>query len=600
MTTWQFLRALMRYRPWLYLANGFLWSLVHLAPLLPGLLAKWFFDTISGEAPVGINPWSLIGLLAAVTLGRIGVLWLGSETDAYHRFTMSALLRRNLFEQILRQPGARALPEAPGAALSTFRDDAEQVEDTISWTLDQVGAGLFAIVAFAILLTTSARLTLAVFVPLVGVVALMRFAAARIERYRRASRAATSRVTGLLAEVFGATAAIQVAGSERHVIARLRGLNDERRRTTVRDRTLTQVLDSVNANTVSLGTGLILLLAAGSMRTGSFTVGDFTLFVYYLNFVTDFTYGAGQFLAYFQQSGVAFARMVGLLGGAASATLVTHTPLHLRGDARAVPPPPAAVEPLRSFVVRDLTYTYAQSGRGIAGVSFAVQRGELLVITGRIGAGKTTLLRAILGLLPATAGEIRWNERVIADPASEMVPPRTAYVPQVPRLFSDSLRENVLLGLPESEADLPAAIDVAALAPDLATLPLGLETVVGTRGVRLSGGQIQRVAAARMLVRQAELLVVDDLSSALDGATERLLWDRLLARPDTTCLAVSHRRAVLRRADRIIVLREGRLVASGTLDELLATSEDLRALWYGTDPNGDGTVAGTAAISEEE
>ena len=90
MTTWQFLRALMRYRPRLYLANGLFWSLVHLSPLLPGLLAKWFFDTISGEAPVGVNPWSLIGLLAAVTLGRIGVLWLGSETDAYHRFTMSA------------------------------------------------------------------------------------------------------------------------------------------------------------------------------------------------------------------------------------------------------------------------------------------------------------------------------------------------------------------------------------------------------------------------------------------------------------------------------------------------------------------------------
>ncbi|HEY8600837.1 MAG TPA: ABC transporter ATP-binding protein [Thermomicrobiales bacterium] len=600
MTTWRFLRALMRYRPWLYLANGFLWTLVHLAPLLPGLLAKWFFDTISGAAPVGLDPWSLIGLLAAVTLGRIAILWLGSETDAYHRFNMSALLRRNLFAQIVRQPGARALPEAPGAALSTFRDDAEQIEDTISWTLDQIGTGLFALVAFVILLTTNARLTLVVFVPLVGVVVLMRFASARIERYRRASRGATSRVTGLLAEVFGATAAIQVAGSERHVIARLRGLNDERRRTMVRDRTLTQVLDSVNANTVSLGTGLILLLAAGSMRAGSFTVGDFTLFVYYLNFVTDFTYGAGQFLAYFQQSGVAFARMVGLLGGVAPAELVAHAPLHLRGDPLAVPPPPPPVEPLRSFEVRGLTYQHAQSERGITGISFSVQRGELIVITGRIGAGKTTLLRAILGLLPVTGGAIHWNDRVLIDPAQEMVPPRTAYVPQVPRLFSDSLRENVLLGLPEAASDLPAAIDVAALAQDLAALPRGLDTVVGTRGVRLSGGQIQRVAAARMLVRRAELLVVDDLSSALDRATERLLWDRLLARPGITCLAVSHRRAVLRRADRIIVLREGRVVASGTLDDLLVTSDDLRSLWYGRDPAADSPTAETAAISEEE
>ncbi|CAA9590240.1 MAG: Heterodimeric efflux ABC transporter, permease/ATP-binding subunit 2 [uncultured Thermomicrobiales bacterium] len=581
MTTWRYLAALMRYRPWLYLANGLCWTLVHLAPLLPGLLAKWFFDALSGSASVGLDPWSLIALLGATTLGRIVILWLGSETDSYHRFNMSALLRRNLFDQILRQPGARALPEAPGAALSTFRDDAEQVEETISWTLDQIGTGLFAIIALGILLATDARLTLAVFVPLIGVLALMRLASARIERYRRASRGATSRVTGLLAEVFGATAAIQVAGAERCVIARLRGLNDERRRTTVRDRTLTQVLDSINANTVSLGTGLILLLAADSMRSGSFTVGDFTLFVYYLNFVTEFTYGAGQFMAYYQQSGVAFARMVGLLGGAAPTALVAHTPLHLRGPLPAPPPPPSPAEPLRTLAVRDLTYRHPQSGRGIAGVGFEIRRGELVVVTGRIGAGKTTLLRALLGLLPADSGEIRWNGTPLTDPAAQLTPPRAAYVPQVPRLFSDSLRENVLLGQPEDRADLPAALEIAALAPDLATMPAGLDTLVGARGVRLSGGQIQRVGAARMLARRAELLVVDDLSSALDVETEQRLWDRLLARPGTTCLAVSHRRTILRRADRLIVLRDGRVAATGTLAELLTTSEELRAIWYG-------------------
>jgi ATP-binding cassette subfamily B protein len=193
-------------------------------------------------------------------------------------------------------------------------------------------------------------------------------------------------------------------------------------------------------------------------------------------------------------------------------------------------------------------------------VDLTVGPGQLVAVTGPVGAGKTSLLRAVLGLVPAE-GTVRWDGEDVDEPSHVLVPPRVAYVPQVPRLFSEPLADSVLLGLPPER--LPHALRLSRLERDVDAMPDGLATVVGSRGVRLSGGQVQRVAAARALARRPALLVVDDLSSALDAATEAELWEGLLAAADedgTSVLVVTHRPSVLDRADDVVRLEAGRRV----------------------------------------
>jgi ATP-binding cassette subfamily B protein len=619
---------LIRYAQRLYWVDTLLWLFILGLPAVPGLIIREFFDTLTGESRFDGSPWVWIGLLLAVGLARVVAIFVGRITKTQHRFLISGLVRHNLLHELLKRPGAELATggangqnASPGEILSYFRDDAAQIEDVVVGTNEIFGAGVFAVGSVALLISVNPTMTLLVFLPLCAIALLAHQAEHRLKRYRRASRQATQRVTGLVGELFTAVQAVKVAGAETQMLEELRDRCDRRRDLMVRDQVFSAILNSGFENIVSIGTGLILLVASQSLGAqGDLTVGDFALFVYYLSFVTYFLAFLGGFMAVTKQSEVSFERMGGLVGTGTRFTVqgarseerirymvqgircavqdlrqnrilptvnrkpqtlhpLTHPhPLYLKPIVGLEPALPAIApvtlpDPLHELRVEGLTYRYPGGG-GISDISFTLTPGSLMVITGPVGAGKTTLLRSLLGLLPKQAGTLYWNGEPIADPANFLVPPRAAYTPQIPQLFSASLRDNLLLGLGDtvSSGQLDDAIAAAVFDRDLAAMPEGLDTLIGTRGFRLSGGQKQRAAAARMLLRQSALMVFDDLSSALDVETEQRLWEQLFNSPThppihpstpsphhPTCLVVSHRPSVLQRADQILFLENGRI-----------------------------------------
>lgn len=581
MKTWMLWLKLMGYAPGeliVMLALVFLRMVIQFAP---ALVIRRMFDELPRMGGLTTELWLLVALLVSIAAAQVVIFVSGTWVESHFRDLVGGLLRRNAVEAIYQRPGAAALPVPLGDIVSRLGGGIPQIANPMVKVMIQSLNALTVVLAIWVMGSIDVLLMAAVLAPLLVAVVVAHRAGARMAALSRSSMRSEGQIGTYLREIFSAVQMVQVAGAEERAAQRYVRLNEARRSQVLQESLFQDVVITTllqNASTIS--TGLLLLFSWRSMLAGSFTISDFALFTYFLPIINDFAMSIGQFFAAYRQSEAAFERLCEPLEAGQVKDLVRYQPVYLTGSLPeiALPAPPSREDTLRTLEVSGLTCLHPASGRGIQGVTLRIEGGSFTAITGRVGSGKTTLVRALLGLLPDVSGEIRWNGAQVGDLANFFIPPRAAYVRQAPGLFSAPLRENILLGMPEDR--LALAVQSAVLERDLPALENGLETRVGPRGLKLSGGQVLRTAAARALARPASLLVLDDLSSALDLETELLLWKRLKALA-VTLLVVTHRHEALKHADQIILLKDGRVEALGKLDELLETCQEMRDLWVG-------------------
>ncbi|MET0697627.1 MAG: ABC transporter ATP-binding protein [Acidimicrobiia bacterium] len=578
MSTLRLVWEVIRYRPGRWFFCFVMWTFVHGLPLLFGILIGLVFERLSEGSPVDETAWAPAILFGVLAIGRNVIIWLGDRQWINHWIEQSLQLRRNLLRWLMEAPGSRVIPLAPGQAVSTFRDDVDDILEYMENWVDMGGLVVFGVGAVAVMASIDAGLTAILLIPLVLTMILTQSLSPQIRKRRRAMREATDQVTGFIGETFSGVQAIKLGAAERPVLDRLHGLNETRHKAALSDTVLTEILRGINRNMSTITVAIVLIVAADSISDGSFSIGELALFLTYLPRLTDYMSFVGDIIAQHRRTGVAYERIRALAVDAPDDELLDRQRVSLEGEVPDIDLPDIGIDPLQQLEVRGLSHWFPDGGEGLEGVDFDVERGSFTVVTGKIGSGKSTLVRALLGLVPAD-GDVLWNGKPVEDPASFFVPPRSAYTAQVPRLFSESLADNIALGQRVARERLREAVQLAVLDPDLERLEAGEQTMVGARGVKLSGGQVQRSAAARMLATEAELLVFDDLSSALDVHTETELWQRLLTKRDVTCLVVSHRRAALSRADQILLMDGGKIVDRGALSDLLERSELMRSLW---------------------
>jgi ABC-type multidrug transport system fused ATPase/permease subunit len=378
----------------------------------------------------------------------------------------------------------------------------------------------------------------------------------RLERSARRTVAARAAFATSLVSSLSSARTVKLSGATEPVLAHLARLDVVRS-----DRQRREIVVMMWArSTPSLVSGLLPLAAWALYLGGGLSSGATLVAVSTLGAAHWFAWTTASLVSQLPSARVWTRRTVAMTGVGAYSSSVPGVDLSA-GTAPA--PDEAPRHPLRRLDLVGFSAVLEDGTVGVRDVDLGVERGQLVLVVGPVGSGKSSLLRALAGIVHHT-GELRWNGTDVTEPEVFLRPNQVGYVAQLPRVLSGTIADNIRLG---HEVDAARAVTTAQLDHDLAVAGAGLGLLIGHKGTRLSGGQLQRLALARALAPRTELLIADDVSSALDVTTELELWQALRARR-VTVVGSTSKRAALAQADLVVVLLGGQVADRGTWRDL--------------------------------
>jgi len=532
---------------WRYAAGTLLLVITNGCALLIPWLMKLAIDGLQQPAAARFTP-SGIALLIAATAVVYAVVRIFSRTVILNAARLLEFaIREALFARLtLLDPGFFSR-ERTGDILSRFANDLTNLRMLTGFgVLSLLNTAIIYLAALWLMVGISPLLTLAAVAPLPLMILAVRALSSRIFQLSREAQEQLAGISSLTEETVGAIRLIKSYCREAHfdqLFAQATAKNLAKNLALARVRGIVMPIMGWAAG---LGTLAVLYLGGRQVITDQITLGQFVAFSGYLALLVWPTASLGWILTMMQRGAASMARLNELL--TAQPTVVD-------------PPVPRHLHALGTGLeLRGLCFSYGER-RVLQDISLQVTPGERIGITGPVGSGKSTLLRLIARLLPVQPGMLLVDGHDITTVAIESYRRLIGYVPQEAQLFSRSIQENVAYGGTGAVTD---AVARAGLATDLAGFADGLQTVVGERGITLSGGQRQRVALARALVREPQLLVLDDPLAAVDAGREDEILEALSANwADKTVLIVSQRLSAFRDCHRVLVLDEGRIVEEG-------------------------------------
>ncbi|WP_255597923.1 ATP-binding cassette domain-containing protein [Micromonospora sp. RL09-050-HVF-A] len=513
---------------------------------LDGTVLPWLWaDVVDGG-----DPWlPAIGIAAALVIVLPLPYWTNLR---FPQWWVRQMLRMSL-RLVHGQTGPRRSSRHTPAEVVAQSGDTERVVQLADNLMDQ----LIALVTLVTMTLVTGSLVPALF--FVGTMAVSGLAATlfgpRLERSARDTVAARAAFATALVSSLSAARTVKLAGATRPVLDHLSALDLVRS-----DRQRREIAAQVWArSTPSVASGLLPIAAWALYLTGGLSAGATLVAVSTLGAARWFAWTTASLVSQYPSARVWTRRTVAMTGIGAYSAEVPGVDI-AAGTAPAPEPPPR--RPLRRLELTGYGALHSDGTLAVRDVDLTVDRGQLVLVVGPVGSGKSSLLRALAGIVHHV-GELRWNGDPVTEPELFLRPQQVGYVGQLPRVLSGTVADNIALG---HDVDAAGAVSTAQLEHDLAGGG-GLGLLIGHKGTRLSGGQLQRLALARALAPRTELLVADDVSSALDVTTELALW-AALREHGVTVVGSTSKRAALVRADHVVVLIDGTAVAQGPWRDL--------------------------------